>query len=104
MSAEIFEKVNQFKQDLKKFVIISDFDFTITFRFDTLNNNQRLQSSFGVIEHSSQFSQKFIDDSKSLYEKYSCKEYDLSLSVEERRNFMNEWTSKELDLIIENQI
>lgn len=97
---------SSFIENLKTLVIISDFDFTLTHRFSPSHSDssKRLMGSFGVIENYSKFPKGMKKKSEELYTYYSPKELDLSLSIEERKRMMNDWTRKELELLIETKV
>ena len=76
--------------------IVSDFDFTLTRKeYD----RQGGDASYGVISKSPYSSQKFKDDSRTLYEYYAPIERRQDLTHEEKSKFMDEWYTKNLDLI-----
>ena len=63
-----------------------------------------LQSSFGTMEHSSFLDDKFREERLKDLQYYAPKEVDLSLSVEERRKYCDEWTRRGLKALIDKKI
>ena len=94
---DIQEKLKKMESGCKDLVIISDFDYTLTHRFNS--DGSMLYSSFGAVEHYSKLDKEYKEICKQNYDFYGPKEYDLSLSFEERKQLMNDWTEKGLDLI-----
>lgn len=56
-------------------------------------------SSFGTVEHWDKLTKEFKDERLKDVAYYSPKEMDLSLSVEERRKFCDEWTNRGLEAL-----
>lgn len=92
-----------FTENMKNLIIISDFDFTLTHRFSPchINSTKTLIGSLGVVGLYSKFPKKLKERVEKLHNYYLPKELDLKLSIEERKKFMNEWTEKEFELLIE---
>ena len=93
---DIDSKLKLMTNGCKDLVIISDFDFTLTHRF--YHDGTNLYSSFCAVENYSKLDKEYKEISQKNYEFYAPKEYDLSLSLEERRKFMNDWTEKDLEI------
>lgn len=102
----ISKKLEEIKKDgVKNLVIISDFDFTLTHRFNyDKSPPEQYLSSFGTLERSDLMSSEFKTYTINNYNHYSPKEYDLSLSLEERTSFMQEWTEKGLNAVVNEKI
>ena len=85
---DILDRLKKIKK--KNLVIISDFDYTLSQRFD--ENGNLLRSSFGTVEHWDRVTDDFKKERLDDVEFYSKKEMDLNLPVEDRRRFCEEWT------------
>ncbi len=100
---DLTKKINSIREHgLKDLVIISDFDFTITHRFK--DGQPFYHSSFGTVEKYPKFDKEFTDYLIKNCEYYHPKEYDLSLSLEVRRQFMHEWTEKSLNAVLTQKV
>lgn len=102
VNSNINKKLECFKNGCKDLVIITDFDFTLTHRYGI--NGENYFASFGCIETFPKLSKKFRDKMIENYNYYAPKEYDLSLSLEERRKLMNEWTTNGFEMFIKEEI
>lgn len=94
-------KVNSFS--LKELVIISDFDYTLTKRFSSSDENNRVQylCGFGFYDHCPNLPESFRKGSEQLKEKYIKYENDLSVPYETRDKYTKILYEEDLRLIAE---
>ena len=89
------EKIKKVKSfSLKNLVIISDFDYTLTKRFSSSDESNRVQylCGFGFYDHCPNLPESFREASRQLKEKYIKYENDLSVPLlyEEDLRLINE--------------
>lgn len=81
--------------------VISDFDMTIT---QYWKDGKRTPTSYFIISESPFVSKEFREKSEALVKKYYPYEIATDISFEEKYKLMDEWWSKEHQLIVEQQL
>lgn len=98
------EKIKKVKSfSLKNLVIISDFDYTLTKRFSSSDESNRVQylCGFGFYDHCPNLPESFREASRQLKEKYIKYENDLSVPFEMRDKYTKLLYEEDLRLINE---
>ena len=78
-------------------IIYLDFDYTLTKQVNP-NIDKRFFTSYCILEHSGFVSQKFIEQNRQLYKKYSIYEQDNSINFETRDFYTKKWFKENLEI------
>ena len=101
-----FEKIkNEFKKNgLEKIHVIADFDGTLT--KTNINKDGKDPSIISLLrsEKYNYLGQEYSDKAKKLFEEYHPIEIDNSLDIKFRKQKMDEWWEKHLNLLIESKL
>jgi hypothetical protein len=105
---EIFNKninkiLNEIKQTKGKIAIVSDFDYTLTRKFDLENSNNYF-SSYGIFEENSIVSELYRKNNREIFENNYRYETDLTMEFNKRNSLVLNWYEENLKLIIEEKI
>ncbi len=110
-----FEKMENFNKNINsiikkiketngKIAIISDFDFTLTRRFDLNDEKINYYSSYCVFEHSKHITDEYRSKNQDLYNTYHKYEVDETVDFHTRNQLVFKWYKDNLDLIIAEDI
>jgi hypothetical protein len=124
--AENFNKnitkiISEIKKTKGKIAIVSDFDYTLTRKYDLdynnndINNNNDKEknkenlnnfylSSYGVFENNSLISEEFRKSSQELFENNYRYETDLSMDFDKRNALVLNWYKANLNMIVKEDI
>lgn len=109
--AEHFNKnitkiITEIKQTKGKIAIVSDFDYTLTRKYDLdkTQNDPFYFSSYGIFENNSVVSENFRKINKELFENNHKYELDLSMEFEKRNTLVLNWYKENLRMIVEENI
>lgn len=96
--------ITEIKETNGKIAIISDFDYTLTKRFDLNNDQITFFSSYGVLENFKDLTQNYKKKTKDLFAHYHKYESDFSIDEETRKKLVLKWYTENLELILEENI
>ena len=96
--------ISNIKNTNGKIAIISDFDYTLTKRFDLNNDLTTYYSSYCVFENAKIISDEYRKKNQEMFNKYHKYETDLSIDYEIRNEFVLKWYRDNLDLIVNEDI
>ena len=96
-----YHKLKEFQNNPEKFMIVTDFDFTLTKNFSA---GERLFSCINALTFSSYISQEAKDISHQLHLKYSIYEYDTTIDFELKDLLMRTWFKETLELITKEKL
>ena len=92
--------INNIKETNGKIAIVSDFDFTLTKKYEMNNDKINYYSTYSVLENASNISEDYRRKFKVLFEKYNKYECDTSIDFNIRESFVFEWYKDILELIM----
>jgi len=92
--------IKKIKDTNGKIVIMSDFDFTLTRKFDLNDNKINYFSTYCVFENFNQTSDNYKINSQELYNNYHKYETDELLDFPTRNGLVLKWYKDNLDLIV----
>lgn len=92
--------IQKIKETNGKIAIISDFDFTLTRRFDLNDDKVNYFSTYCVFENFKQTSDNYKAKSQELYNNYHKFETDESLDFSTRNQLVLKWYRDNLNLIV----
>jgi len=96
------KKKRKFKEKgWSKMHILSDFDKTLTYAF---TKGEKTQSTFVMLRNNNCLTPDYPQKSQALFDKYNPIEMNHKIPIEERKEKMNEWWKKHLDLLIESKL
>jgi HAD superfamily hydrolase (TIGR01544 family) len=101
INSDFIRKVEEFKKNKDHLVIITDFDYTLTKKF---NKEESLYSSYCVLEFSDMISENYRKLNKELFQKYHPLESDTTLDFLTRDELIKKWFRENLDLLVEENI
>ena len=97
---QLQKKIQQCKEDgINQLHIISDFDSTLTKVFQ---NGKKIVSSYALLRSGKYLSQKYVEKSHALFDKYHPFETSTQINLTEKCEKMNEWWKAHWDLMIES--
>lgn len=93
--------ISSIKESNGKIAIVSDFDYTLTKRYDFQDSQVNFFSTYCVLENHKDVSENFRTKFKQLFETYRKYPVDLSIEFETRKNMVMKWYQENLELILE---
>jgi len=92
--------INKIKDTNGKIAIISDFDFTLTRRFDLNDEKINYYSSYCIFEHFKHTTDEYKQKNQYLFNTYYKYEIDETLDFPTRNQLVYKWYKDNLDLIV----
>ena len=86
-------------QGSSKFHVVTDFDRTLTKAFV---NGKKTPSVISVLRDENYLSEEYSKEAKALAEHYHPIEMDLSMSLVDKKRYMQEWWEKHFELLIKS--
>ncbi len=97
----VLNKIDLLKKNKELVTIISDFDATITRAY---YNNEKIESSFGVVMKGKKDCLEFHKDIISLQEKYIPIQLSTSIGDDIKSENMREWTLKTFEVFLNHKV
>lgn len=95
--------INRIKTTNGKIAIVSDFDYTLTKRFDIDNDKTNYYSSYCVFENFKDTTKLYRTKNQDLFNTYYKYEMDETIEFSLRNQLVYKWYKDNLDLIIEEK-
>ena len=99
---EEFEKLKEkiIKDGPEKFHVLADFDRTLTYAHR--KNGEKVPSLISVLRDENYLSSDYSEKAKAFAAKYHPIEYDVNLSLDEKKKSMKEWWTLHNKLLVES--
>jgi 2-hydroxy-3-keto-5-methylthiopentenyl-1-phosphate phosphatase len=96
--------INRIKNTNRKIAIVSDFDYTLTRRFDLEDEKINFYSSYCIFEHFKHITDEYRIKNKDLFNTYYKYEMDETLEFKKRDELVYKWYKDNLNLIVAEKI
>ncbi|MFH1456031.1 MAG: hypothetical protein ABIF40_03720 [archaeon] len=101
-SKEFENKIEEIKKDgAKSIQVVSDFDKTLTKAFI---DGKKIMSSYAILRENKYLGEEYSAKAFALFDEYHPYELSTELTFEEKKQKMDEWWSKHLELMIKSGI